>query len=97
MPKVFQGIIYIQIDAFMKHKLSNLLTGFRENHSTQHWDVNAWNLEEYAEKGGYVCALFMDLTKAFDTIHDLMPFHGFSRDAIQYMRSYLTNWRQDFE
>ena len=34
--KVFERIIYSQIDAFMQDKLSNLLTGFRENHSTQH-------------------------------------------------------------
>ena len=32
--KVFERIIYIQIDAFMQDKLSNLLTGVRKNHST---------------------------------------------------------------
>ena len=34
--KVFERIIYQQIEDFMKDKLSNLLTGFRKNHSTQH-------------------------------------------------------------
>ena len=34
--KVFERIIYSQIDAFMQDKLSNLLTGFRKNHSTEH-------------------------------------------------------------
>ena len=33
--KVFERIIYIQIDAFMQDKLSNLLTG-RKSHSRQH-------------------------------------------------------------
>ena len=40
--------------------------------------------------------MFMDLSKAFDTIHhDLMiaklGAYDFSQDALQYMRSYLTN------
>ena len=51
------------------------------------------------DKGGYVCAMFMELSKTFDTIHhDLMiaelGAHGFSQDAFQYMRSYLTNRQQ---
>ena len=48
------------------------------------------------DKGGYVCAMFMDLSKALDTIHhDLMiaklEAYGFSQDTLQYMRNYLTN------
>ena len=51
------------------------------------------------DKGGYVCAMFMELSKTFDKIHhDLMiaelGAHGFSQDAFQYMRSYLTNRQQ---
>ena len=51
------------------------------------------------DKGGYVCAMFIDLSKAFDTVHhDLMIVklgaYGFSQDAFQYMRSYLTNRQQ---
>ena len=72
--KVFERIIYSQIDAFMQDKLSNLLTGFRKNHSTQHclmYMLENW--KNMLDKGGYVCAMFMDLSKAFDTIHhDLM-------------------------
>ena len=51
------------------------------------------------DKGRYVCAMFMDLSKAFDTIHpDLMIFklsmHDFTQDALQYTSSYLTNRQQ---
>ena len=54
------------------------------------------------DKGGYVCAMFMDLSKAFDTIyHDLMiaklGAQGFSEDALQYVRSYLSNRNKEFE
>ena len=34
--KVFERIMYQQVEDFMKDKLSDLLTGFRKNHSTQH-------------------------------------------------------------
>ena len=96
--KVFERIIYSQIDAFMQDKLSNLLTGFRK--SPQHclmYMLENW--KNMLDKGGYVCAMFMDLSKAFDTIHhDLMiaklGAYGFSQDALQYMRSYLTNRQQ---
>ena len=51
------------------------------------------------DKIGYVCAMFMNLSKTFDTIHhDLMisklGAYGFSQDALQYMRSYLTYTEQ---
>ena len=52
------------------------------------------------DKGRYVCAIIMDLSKAyFDTIHhDLMITklggYDFSQDALQYMRSYLTKRQQ---
>ena len=34
--KVFERIMYHQINDYMKDKLSKQLTGFRKNHSTQH-------------------------------------------------------------
>ena len=34
--KVFERIVYKQIDTFMRDKLSKPLAGFRKNHSTQH-------------------------------------------------------------
>ena len=57
------------------------------------------NWKSMLDKGGYVCAMFMDLSKAFNTIHhDLMiaklGANGFSQDALQYIRSYLPNRQQ---
>ena len=64
--EVIERVMYIQIENFMKGKLSKLLTGFRKNDSTQHCLVNM--LEEWKrtlDKGGFVCAIFMDLSKVF--------------------------------
>ena len=72
--KIIERVMYIQIENFMQGKLSKVLTGFRKNHSTQHCLVNM--LEKWKntlDKGGFVCAIFIDLSKAFDTMnHDLL-------------------------
>ena len=45
--KVFERIMYQQID-LMKDRLSNLLTGFRKNHNTQHFLMSM--LERWKKK-----------------------------------------------
>ena len=69
VPNVFGRTMYQQIEDFMKNKLSNLLTGFSKNHNTQHCLMSM--LERWKktlDKGGYICAIFMDLSKIFDTL-----------------------------
>ena len=95
--KINERVMYIQIENFMEDKLSKLLTGFRKNHSTQHCLVNM--LEKWKntlDKGGFVCAIFMDLSKAFDTMnYDLLiaklRVYGFQEDGLVFMKSYFTN------
>ena len=100
MSKVSERIMYTQIENFMEDKLSKLLAGFRKNHSTQHCLINM--LEKWKntlDKGGFVCAMFMDLSKVFDTMnHDLLIAklggYGFQKDALSFMKSYLMKRRQ---
>ena len=101
MSKVFEKIIYNQIESFVEDKLSKLLTGFRKNNSTQNCLINM--LEKWKntlDKGGFICAMFIDLSKAFDTVnHDLLiarlGAHGFQKDAPSFMKSYLTKrWQR---
>ena len=70
VPKVFERIMYSQINAFIQDKLSNLLTSFSKIHSTK--DSLTYMLEIWKSMlniGEYVCAMFMDTSKTFDTVH----------------------------
>ena len=70
--KIFKRILYAQINNSMENKLSKYVTGFRKSHGKQHSlmiMLEKW--KNVLDKGENVCALFMDLPKAFDTInHD---------------------------
>ena len=98
--KIIERVMYIQIENFMEDKLSKLLTGFRKNHSTQHCLVNM--LEKWKntlDKGSFVCAIFVDLSKVPDTMnHDLLiaklGAYSFQEDALVFMKSYFTNRQQ---
>ena len=98
--KVFEKIMYIQIEIFMESKLSKLLTGFRKNHSTQHCLVNMFEKwKNTLDKGGFVCSMFMDLLKVFDTMdHDLLiaklGLYCFQEDALVFMKSYFADRQQ---
>ena len=101
--KVFERIIYKQINTYMEDKLSKYLTGFRKSHGTQHLLVTM--LEKWkkaVDNGEYVSALFLDLSKAFDTInHDLLlatlKAYRFSPNALKLMHSYLNNRKQQVQ
>ena len=77
--------------------MSYSITGFRKSHGTQNSLVvilEKW--KRALDKGEYVSALFMDLSKAFDTInHDLVitkvKAYGFSKEALKLMKSYVKN------
>ena len=88
--KVFERILYIQMENFMEDKLSKLFNGFRKNHSTQNCLVNM--LERWKntlDEGSFVCAMFMALSKAFDTMdHGLLiaklGAYSFQQDALVF-------------
>ena len=84
----------------MENKISKYVKGFRKSHGTQHSLIvmlEKWKKE--LDKEENMSAIFMDLSKAFDTInHDLLlaklKAYGFSKQALSFMCSYLKNRRQ---
>ena len=51
-------------------------------------------LKNTLDKGGFVCVMFMYLSKAFDTIDDgfliaKLVAYGFQEHALAFMKSYL--------
>ena len=84
----------------MDDKFAKCLTSFRKSYGTEHLLLTM--LEKWKKRidnGSYVSALFMDLSKAFDTIkHDLMlaklKAYAFSTNALNLMHSYLKSRKQ---
>ena len=74
-----------------------MFSSFRKSHGTQHLLVTM--LEKWKrgiDNGAYVSALFMNLSKAFNTInHDLMlvklEAYGSSINTLNLKHSYLNN------
>ena len=51
------------------------------------------------DKGGFICSMFMDWSKTFNTMdHDLiiakLVAYGFQEDPLVFMKSYFTNRQQ---
>ena len=56
-------------------------------------------MKKVLDKAGYICAIFMNLSKAFGTLnHNLLiaklGAYGSKTDALRYMKRYLTNRKQ---
>ena len=98
--KVFERVIYEQIDNFRENKISECVTGFRKLHGTQHSLIvmlEKW--KKALDKEENMSAIFMDLSNAFDTINHDLPLaklkpYGFSRQALRLMCNCLKNRRQ---
>ena len=94
--KIFERIVFNQLNLLFESWFSSQLTGFRKNHSTQNALLNMIEKWKQAlEKGKKVGAIFMDLSKVFDTLnHNLLLAKldacGFSFNTIKFVQSYLS-------
>ena len=100
LSKVFERIMYDQINNFIKSKLSPYLCGFRKKYNTQHALFHLLkNWQTCLDKHGYVGTLLMDLSKAYDCLpHDLiiakLEAYGFGKKSLRLIYSYLTKRKQ---
>ena len=100
MSKVFERILYTQIDTLMITKFSPYLCGFRKKYNAQYLllkMIETW--QKHLDKGEQIGVILMDLSKAFDTInHSLLlaklDGYGFSRTPLKLMQNHLCNRQQ---
>ena len=70
--KIFEKLIYKRIYFYLDQKrlIYSKQFGFRANYSTNHAIISLTeHIRELLDKGEYVCGVFVDLEKAFDTVH----------------------------
>ena len=98
--KIYERVLYGQMNEFVSDKLSIHLCGFRKGYSTQYAIMNLiekWR--SHLDKKGIVGTILLDLSKAFDCLpHDLLiaklEAYGFGIDSLNMIHSYLTNRKQ---
>ena len=98
--KIFEKFISSKINDYLEkyHLISVKQFGCRQNFLTSYAISNIYEkLTQNSDKGMYSCYIFLDLTKAFDTVnhnvllYKMKNFNGFRGLAFKLMQSYLSN------
>ena len=98
--KVFEKLIYSQINTYPSDKFSKYLTRFHKNHTTQHALPNMIeNWKSDLSKGNKIGTIFMDLSKTFNTLdYSLLKAkleaYSFKSLSLEFMKTRLTNRKQ---
>ena len=103
LSKVFEKVVYDRMILFLENFkiLNENLFGFRKNKSTYMALLSLTeNLTQALEKWEYVVGVFLDFSKAFETVDheillDKLEHYGIRRCASSWFKSYLSN-RQQF-
>ena len=100
--KVFERILFDQMYTYFNTNslLAEQLYGFRKNHSTEYAAIKLVDhVSKEMESGKIPCALYIDLSKAFDTLSfDIiigkLRHYGVVDVELRLLISYLTNRKQ---
>ena len=95
--KIFEIIVFNQMNLCFESRFSPLLARFRKNRSTQNALLNMTEKWKHVlDKGKKVNTVFMDLSKAFDTLNHNLLFaklnaYGISFSAINLFKAICRN------
>ena len=100
--KIFEKIIFSRLYGFLvgQGSLHDSQFGFREGHSTNHaLNYSVHHIKKALKEGNHVLGIFIDLSKAFDTIdHNILlsklENYGIRGLTHKLLKSYLTGRRQ---
>ena len=100
--KIFEKLICKQLLNYFETSrlLYELQFGFRKHHSTTLALIETTDsIRRLIDEGNYVLGIFVDLTKAFDTVdHEILLYkletYGIRGHANAFFRSYLTDRQQ---
>ena len=100
--KIFEKLIYTRVYSYLvKFDLIYAKQfGFRNNHSCNHAIISLTeHIKKLLDEGQVVCGVFVDLEKAFDTVHhdilcDKLNTYGLRGKINDLFKSYLCNRKQ---
>lgn len=100
--KIFEKLIAKQLITYLESKrlLYEFQFGFRKYYSTSLALIETIdNIKQSIDEGNYELGIFIDLTKAFDTVdHNILLYklshYGIRGDTNLFLRSYLCNRKQ---
>ena len=100
--KIFEKIMYDRVYKFMSNQNSffEKQFGFRDKHSTAHALISLTeHIRESLDSNKFVCGIFIDLKKAFDTVNhnillEKLNYYGIRGKSNEWFKSYLTDRSQ---
>jgi len=94
--RIFEKLMFKRLINFINqnHLLNEFQYGFREKHSTQHAILDIINnIQSNIDSKLYSCAIFIDLSKAFDTVDHKILLGKLNSYGI---RGVISNWFKSY-